>query len=154
MRTPTTASTTRTTSNTDYAFNEYSSEYDQAAENYSVHERIIHFLTPYHIIDSASRAAVDMALLIHAGTQVTDSPQTDDLDIPPTWWLTHPKIKGLLAKTVHRNNKEICRYPSTQPAGYSRKSQHEAAAVQVREERVTAAAVRNASDDVFQAHLP
>ena len=36
------------------------------------------------------------------------------------------------------------------PAGQSRKSQCEAAAVQVREEHVTAAAVRNASDDDFQ----
>jgi hypothetical protein len=51
--------------------------YNHAAENYSVHERIIHFLTPYHTIDSTSCAAVEMALLIHAGTQVTDSPQTD-----------------------------------------------------------------------------
>lgn len=82
---------------------------------------------------------------------VTEDMDDEDLDIPSTWWLTHPKIKGLLSKMVHCNNKEICRYPSTQPAGQSRKSQREAAAVQVREERVTAAAVRNASDDVFQA---
>jgi hypothetical protein len=65
------------TDNTDYAIHEYSSEYHQAVENYSVHERIIHFLSPYHTIDSTSRAAVEMALLIHPGTQGTDRPQTD-----------------------------------------------------------------------------
>jgi hypothetical protein len=36
---------------------------------------------------------------------MTDDMDDEDLDIPPTWWLTHAKIKGLLAKMVHHNNK-------------------------------------------------
>jgi hypothetical protein len=39
----------------------------------------------------------------------TEGMNDEDLDIPPTWFLTHAKIKVLLAKMVHRNNKESCR---------------------------------------------
>lgn len=61
---------------TDECFSEYDHAYDEAADKYSIQERIIHFLHP-HLITSVSRPAVERAVVIEAGTIVTDDKTMD-----------------------------------------------------------------------------
>ena len=61
---------------TDNRFDPHGAEFDQAAQQYSIHQRIIHFLHPHHI-SNVTRASVERALLIEAGTIVTDSKTMD-----------------------------------------------------------------------------
>lgn len=61
---------------TDSNFHPHAREFDVAMEKHSIQERIIHFLSPENI-NHITRCSVERAILIEAGTIVTDDKTTD-----------------------------------------------------------------------------
>jgi hypothetical protein len=61
---------------TDDQFHPHAPKFDVAAKKYSFQERVIHFLSPGNI-NHLTRCSVERAILIEAGTIVTDDKTTD-----------------------------------------------------------------------------
>ena len=92
---------------TDDRFDPHGAEFDEAAQQYSIHQRVIHFLHPHHI-SSVTRASVERALLIEAGTIVTDC-KTMDKDSRSTLMVEtyHELVKGFDFDSHHFHPKSL-----------------------------------------------